>query len=270
MIQISSPHAEHPIFFKIIPHQNAACRAALIFLSKARRQTSIPNMTFTILRPLALSISIMLSLGSCGLGKLGNSPEPTRFLKSTGTDLNQQSARLPFQHAWRDPKVDISKYKNIVIRPVTTSFIKADQWKESQSEFLPNKRRYTRRCQRLATHWNQSLDKAFSSPICIFYKITDTNQPNTLVLETALTEVRFAQNPLASCRFEARVIDASNGKLIATVSDYRRPSIKALAAKTKSISTLNEAICDEWSEELMQSSNQELFPVVKRGLFDLF
>ena len=227
-------------------------------------------MNFFILRAIALSISITLSLGSCGLGESRKKDEPTRFLKSTGADLNQHSTRLPFQRAWRDPKVDISKYKNIVVRPVTTSFIKPDQWKESESKFLPSKRRYIRRCERLAKYWSGSLNKAFSSPVCLFYKINDANQPNTLILETALTEVRFAPSPLASCGFEARVIDASNGKIIATVSDRRRPSVKAMATKTKSISTLNESICDEWSEELFKASNQELFPVVRRGLFGMF
>jgi hypothetical protein len=219
---------------------------------------------------LALSIAISLVLASCGLGKFGSHGEPTRFLKSTGTDTSEQSRRLPFQHAWRDPSVDISKYKNIIVRPVTTSFIKKDRWVESKSKFMPTKRRYSKRCERLATHWNKSLNKSFSSPICLFYKVTEANQPHTLILEIALTEVRFAQSPLANCAFEARVTDASNGKILATVSDRRGPSIQALAAEKKSISTLNEQICDSWSEELMQASNQELFPVVKRGLFGLF
>ncbi len=204
------------------------------------------------------------------MGKFGGKPEATRFLKSTGTDVTTQSERLPFQHAWRDPKVDISKYKNIVVRPVTSSFIKTENWKDSQSKFLPTKKRYTRRCEKLARYWTKSLNKAFSSPVCLFYKISDTSQPNTLILETALTEVRFAQNPLAACSFEARVIDASSGKLIATVSDRRRPTVAALAGPKKSISKLNETICDEWSNELFKASNEELFPVVKRGLFGPF
>jgi hypothetical protein len=226
-------------------------------------------MKFTNLLSLILSASIALTLTNCGLGKFGGKPEPTRFLKSTGTDVTQQSGRLPFQHAWRDPKVDISTYKNIVVRPVTSSFTKAENWKESQSKFLPTKRRYTRRCERLAQYWTKSLNAAFSSPVCLFYKISDTSQPHTLILETALTEVRFGQSPLAICSFEARVIDASSGKLIATVSDRRRPSVTALAGEKKSISTLNEAICDEWSKELFEASNQELFPVVKRGPFGI-
>ncbi|NJM38981.1 MAG: DUF3313 domain-containing protein [Akkermansiaceae bacterium] len=219
---------------------------------------------------LALSIFVAITLTSCGLGKFGGKPEPTRFLKSTGTDVTTQSGRLPFQHAWRDPKVDISKYKNIVVRPVTSSFIQKENWKDSKSEFIPTKRRYTRRCEKLARYWSKSLNKAFSSPVCLFYKVSDTSQPNTLILETALTEVRFSQTPLAVCSFEARVIDASSGKLIATVSDRRRPSVKALAGPKKSISTLNEAICDDWSDELFKASNEELFPVVKRGPFSPF
>lgn len=222
------------------------------------------------IRLAALLLTTLFTLSSCGIGKFNRGEEPTRFLKSTGTDVAAQSARLPFQHAWSDPKVDVSKYKNIVVRPVTTSFIKAERWTDSKSPYLPSKSRYTRRCERLAKHWDKSLAKAFSSPICLFYKIGNPQEPKTLVLETALTEVRFAQNPLARCAFEARVIDGSTGALIATVSDSRAPSIQSLAAEKESISTLNETICDQWSQELMEASNTELFPTVKRGFLGLF
>ncbi len=217
-----------------------------------------------------LLVSVFLSLSSCVLEKIAQPVEPTRFIKSAGTDIKQSSSRLPFQHAWRDPKVDVAKYKNIVIRPVSTAYIKADEWTDSKSQYLPTKRRYLRRCARLAKYWDKSLNKTFSSPVCLFYKVNDTSLPNTLILQTALTEARFAQNPLASCAFEAKIIDASNGKVIATVSDRRRPSVKAMTAGTKSISTLNETICDEWSEEIFQASNSELFPVVRRGFFGIY
>lgn len=246
-------------------------------------------MKFPTLASFAVSALLALGLGSCGLDKSVTGPEPTRFLKSTGTDTNHKVERLPFQHAWRDPKMEIAKYKYIVVRPVTTAYLKTDQWEESKSAFVPDKRTYNRRVAALVKYWNKSLNKAFSSPVCVFYKTTDTSRPGTLILEVALTEVRFdptatktVTNPVTTgnvsnvitglpiCAFEARVKDAATGKVVSTASDRRAPEIKVLDQDKKTSAAPNEQICDEWSQQLMESSNIDLFPKVKRSWFSIF
>lgn len=164
----------------------------------------------------ATSGLVAIALCSCGLEKSGTRPEPTRFLQSTGVDVSRRIARLPFEHAWRDPSVDLTKYKHIVIRPVTTGFLRSEQWENSKSALIPNKRAYQSRCDALARHWTKSLDKAYSSPDCMFYKI------------------------------------------------------RLMSAEKTSLTQLNEAICDEWSQQLMQRSNIELFPTVKRSWLSIF
>ncbi|MEO5914919.1 MAG: DUF3313 family protein [Luteolibacter sp.] len=246
-------------------------------------------MKFPTITSLVVSPLLALGLGSCGLEKSTTAPKQTRFLESTGTDTISKIDRLPFQHAWRDPKMEIAKYKYIVVRPVTTSFLKTDEWEQSKSEFVPDKRTYTRRVNALARHWDKSLNKAFSSPVCVFYKTTDTGRPGTLILEVALTEVRFdpaatksMADPVTNgnvsniitglplCAFEVRVKDAATGKVVSTASDRRGPEIKVVDADKKSNATPNERICDEWSQQLMESSNIDLFPKVKRNWFSLF
>lgn len=226
------------------------------------------------IRLLAFSPLVIFWLSSCGLENKSAGPEPTGFLKSTGVDMSQRAARLPFAHSWREPSFDISNYKHMVVRPVTTAFLRSEQWEESKSSRIPDKRSYLRQCDALACHWDRSLAKAFSSPLCMFYKTADTSQPGTLILEVALTEVRFqtfdASGALASCAFESRVTDAATGKLISTASDRRGPEIPALAVGEKTFAKANETICDEWSRQLVQRSNVELYPVVKRRGFSLF
>lgn len=225
---------------------------------------------------LAFSPLVILGLSSCALENKPAGPEPTRFLKSTGVDMSEQAARLPFEHSWRDPSFDISDYKHIVVRPVTTAFLRSEQWEESKSTFIPDQRRYLRQCDALARHWNRSLARAFTSPVCMFYKTADTSKPGTLILEVALTEVRFKTTDTAAghpiCAFESRVTDAATGKLIATAYDRRGPQIAVLEASKSSgsMTSPNEMICDEWSQQLMQRSNMELYPVVKRRWFSLF
>ncbi len=243
-------------------------------------------MKFSILPALAATILLSLILGSCGLEKSATRAEPTHFLKSTGVDPSQRIARLPFEHGYRNPSVDMAKYKYIVIRPVTTAYLRSEQWEESKSSLIPNKRAYLKRCNALASHWNKSLSKAFSSPLCMFYKTTDTSRPGTLIFEVALTEVRFntsipvkgsqtrSNGSIVSaitgppcCAFESRTRDAATGTLITTASDRRGPEIKVIDIEPSKLAQPNEAICDEWSEQLTQRSNQEIYPTVRRKWF---
>lgn len=238
---------------------------------------------------IAVSVLLALGLGSCGLEQSATSPEPTKFLKSTGTDISQHSARLPFDHSWLNPKVDMTSYKNIVIRPVTTAYLRGEKWEESKSATIPNKSAYLKRCTALARYWSKSLDKAFSSPLCMFYKTRDTSQPGTLILEVALTEVRFDRQVPATngpdisaggvisavtgpptCAFESRTRDAANGQLVTTAADRRGPEIKVLPNESHSFAKPNEDICDEWSRQLMQRSNTEIYTKVKRSWFSIF
>ena len=238
---------------------------------------------------LAVSVLLALGLGSCGVEQAITRPEPTKFLKSTGTDITQHSARLPFVHSWLNPKVDMTRYKNIVIRPVTTAYLRGEKWEESKSATIPNKRAYLRKCTALARYWDKSLGKAFSSPLCMFYKTQNTSQPGTLILEVALTEVRFNQQATVTngpdispggvisavtgppnCAFESRTRDAATGQLVTTAADRRGPEIKVIPNENQAFTKANEIICDEWSRQLMQRSNTEIYTKVKRSWFSFF
>lgn len=237
----------------------------------------------------AAAAALAIVLASCGTSPTFG-PPATRFLTSTGTDVSHRIERLPFDHAWRDPKVNVAKYKNIVVRPVTTAFLRDGTWTESKSTEIPDKRAYLRRVRSLARHFDKSLAKSFSSPICIFYKTSDASRPNTLILEVALTEVRFPGDPgkpapapadpnavavpvttgVPVCAFEARVTDAATGALVSTVADRRGPDISLAPATGKPAAAPNEEICDEWSRQLMEASNIEIFPKVRRRWFGIF
>jgi hypothetical protein len=243
----------------------------------------------TSLSLLAVSAIASLGLSSCALEQVATGPEPTKFLKSTGVDMTQRSGRLPFEHSWFNPKVDWSKYKNIVVRPVTTAYLRGEKWEESKSATIPSKRAYLRRCNALARHWNKSLAKSFSSPLSMYYQTSDTSQPGTLIMEVALTEVRFARPAAApgaspipadsvvsavtgppTCAFESRTRDAATGKLVATAADRRGPEIKVIPNQKASFAKPNEDICDEWSKQLMERFNTEIYPRVGRSWLSLF
>lgn len=240
--------------------------------------------------PSVTTVAIACCFASCsGLKPVVTPPDSTKFLTSTKVDLREHDGRLPFSHSWVDPKVDIGKYKNVVIRPVTTTYLRTDKWEDSKSAAIPTKSAYLRRCRALARHWDKALTKSFSSPLCVFYRTTNANQPNTLVIEIALTEVRFdrrttkngpSELPAGSiasavvgppmCAFESRTKDAATGKLVGTAADRRGPEIKLVPDERKhELAEPNENICDEWSKQLMERWNPEIYPRVKRKWFSL-
>lgn len=215
------------------------------------------------------AVAACIALSTCGIKHAGKPYEPTKFLTSTGTDTKERNSRLPFEHSWRDPGSDVSKYKNIVIRPVTVKYLNTENWEGSKSAEIPNQRAFESRARKLAEHFTKHLNISFSDPICLFYKINDTSKPDTLLLEVALTGVHFrdlAEKPLDTsfCGFEAKVTDARTGKLLATVADRRGPDLRISEGNTHL--TDSKEICAIWARQLMEASNREIFANVRRKL----
>lgn len=212
--------------------------------------------------------ALLIALTSCGLHHSVIPIKPTTFLTSTGIDTKKRSTRLPFEHSWVSPDINVLDYKNIVIRPVTTQHLRADEWERSKSTSIPDRKAFIKRTDQLARHFTKQLNTAFTDPICLFYKTSSTSKPNTLILEVALTDAQFP-DPAAGtlreipiCGFEARVRDAKTGKLIATVADRRGPDLHLQGQNTHI--TDNEEICSIWARQLMEASNKEIFSTVQR------
>jgi Protein of unknown function (DUF3313) len=213
-----------------------------------------------------------LLLTGCTVGKVVTPAPTSPFLAATGTDTSARIARLPFDHSWRSPKVDASRYKYIIVKPVSIKWLLKEQWEDSASEFVPDRARYLKQSTALANYWTTSLKKMFSSPICSYYITSDSSRPGTLILEVALTEVNFGRPPagLGNMAFEARVKDAATGKTIATVADRRATVSKIVDFNEKTLIRANQEILDQWSGQLMEASNKELFPVVHSSLSSPF
>jgi len=153
----------------------------------------------------------------------------------------------------------VTDYKYIVIRPVTTKYLKTEVAEDTFA--------YKKKVDDLAAYFTRQLNIAFSDPICIFYKTNRTSRPNTLILEVALTDVNFPNedhSEIPSCAFEGRVTDATTGKLISTVSDRRGPDLHLSGEGTHL--TDPEEICAIWARQLMEASNKEIFANVRRKL----
>lgn len=219
-----------------------------------------------------LAALLGIALTGCTVGKVTTSAPTSPFLAATGADPAGRMARLPFDHSWRSPKAEAGKYKNIVVRPVSINWLRKEQWGESVSPLVPDRKQYLKQCALLASYWTKSLRKAFSSPICSYYITDDTSKPGTVILEVAITEVNFGKPPsgFGSMAFEARVKDAATGKYSATIADRRATVSKIADFNKKTLIRANQQIIDEWSQQLMEVSNKELFPTVTNTIFTPF
>ena len=174
---------------------------------------------------------LALGLAAC----TANRNDPTKFLTSTAADTSERLPRLPFEHSWRAPAMEITHYRNIMVRPVTTDFLHPGKVTNSQGKDL-------------AKRFTAALRLAFSSPVCGYYITEDSSLPKTLILEVALTDATGMGTEQQELAFEARVKDAVTGRTVATAADRR-----------------NVEEFDEWADELMQATNKELFPKVRKN-----
>jgi hypothetical protein len=241
------------------------------------------NRTHTSIIHLSLSAALVIGFGGCAAQRMVTKAEPTPFLASTGHAGPEKSARLPFERVWREADLDTAHYSKIVLRPVTTAYLRTNIWWESESTFVMSEHAFHQHVGELASYWDGSLARAFQAPKNRFAVTTEAGQPGTLVMEIAITEAVFG-HPAAnagsyavtgggaaytamltpSVAFEARVTDGATGKLLATASDRTSTKIKVIGLDKFSFTKSNREICDEWSEEIMEAFNKELFPKVKR------
>jgi len=247
-------------------------------------QSSIRHLFFT-----AAFAALVCPLTNCALQKSVTKQESTAFLRSAGVSPSSKIARLPFEHSWRDRKVDPNQYSRLVLHPVSLRYLRNEQWQQSESSFLTTKQAYQAQANDLAQYWNKSLVTAFGSPNNRLKLAHDTSVPGTLVAEIAITEIVFSHPDTyalswalpgggiaegamfaPSVAFEAVVRDAATGKIVATAADRRSTKIKLVDFNRLTVAKPNREICDEWSQQFMQAFNKELFPSVKRSWVGLY
>ena len=230
-----------------------------------------------------------LALGGCAAQRSVTKAEPTTFLRSTGTAQSGKIGRLPFERSWKNPALNAANYSHIVIRPVSTAYLRTGQWSQSASTFITSEQTFANEAAHIARYWDHSLSRAFASQQNRLARTGDASKPGTLVVEIALTEIVFGR-PVAnaasyavsgggvansmlfapSVAFEARVTDGTTGQLLATASDRRSTKVKLIDFNKFTFTKSNKEICDEWSQQIMQAFNKEMFPTVKRSWISAF
>jgi hypothetical protein len=191
---------------------------------------------------------------------------------------------IPFHNVWVKSGVDWGKYKSISISPVNTRFLlEANWWQQSVK-----KSDMERDAADVAQYMQSKFIEAFNCDPKNRFRVVNVPGPDSLILELALTELipshpvmealsivapygsgvavqAVAKESGAKCTvaFEAKIIDATNGQVLAMAAD--REQGKVAPINLKALSWYGEAytIIDEWSGQFVKISNKRPGEVVK-------
>ena len=193
-------------------------------------------------------------------------------------------ADLPFQKVWVKAGVDWKKYSTLYIKDVNMKYLlEASWWQQGiRKEDMAND------VQNVAKYMQNKFREAFRQDPRNRFQIVATLEPGSLTLEMALTEL-VPSNPVlealsiaapygsgvavqaaakesgAKCTvaFEARIIDSSNGQVLAMVAD--REQGKVAPINLRALTWYGEAnvIIDEWAGQFVQVANKRPGETVK-------
>jgi hypothetical protein len=218
----------------------------------------------------AAAIVSALLLASCAAEKRLMEPLPQTFLENA--DLSKQIDRLPFEHAWKDPKVDIDSYKGVYVKPVRTDLLPMDKWINSASPFITSEADYSEEAKKLATYFRDQImseiEKRSGQRLA---NLEPRPGKGVAVMEIALTELEYS-HPVAQAgalaspvpgtgvavsavsdpyvSFAMRVTDGGSGKLIATAADRKYAPNRILDLNKLTATSTNREICGDWATEI--------------------
>ena len=124
-----------------------------------------------------------------GCSALSNSPAADSGFIENAENMEEHRERYPFNAVWvsEDYKRNKSTYKNIVIRPIDTSYLlKTGDWKHLQSR---STEKIHEDAKIIAVDIETSLKDALRAKKDSAVKLVNDIGPNTLILEAALTEL---------------------------------------------------------------------------------
>ncbi len=237
-----------------------------------------------LLRILLLSLLLLCSGCSTMYDWLRANPAPsTTFLEGTPKQ-EMQTPDFPFRMMWIDKSVDLSKYRKIIIPPVTTKFLMDyNMWEKMNVESVAgdtNKAAleisgYMRFCFENAVIYDQTRR----------FKLVDDPGPDTLKLELALVqlipskaELNIAETvvgifiwPVALLTafnsgftaFEGILRDSQTGKVICTIADREMDEMAILNRPGFQYYGNARYFIERWSQQFIDLMNSKDFTKLK-------
>ncbi len=223
-----------------------------------------------------LSILLAVALSGCALQRASKPPPETPFLEGV-EDQSVEISGGPFQRVWTDPDFEPDGYDKVYIAPVDLSHLPDDGWRGS-ADVSMGRSSYRRAVERLAQYMQQAFRDRFRKSDTNRFKVVDSVDLNTLVIEIALTEA-VLERPVAyaaalavpfpgttqlfdimsspSLAFAMRVRSGRDGKIVAAVSDRKFPPVRLVDLKKLTASGPAREVVNGWADMTVAAFNEE-------------
>jgi hypothetical protein len=206
-------------------------------------------------------------------------------------DLMVQNPNMPFQKFYWNKQHDPKAYSEIMVAPVDTRYILAQNIWEKASAANVTEEQVRTAVQAMADYTRQSFVRSASEDSRKRFKVVEKAGPRTVILEVALVQLvpsKAVMNALGYVTWvpaviqtagslgtgsedsgkgvvaiEARLRDGATGDVIGMFADRERPKAALLDLKSLNWWAPAKAIVDEWSGQLIELANQPPGKAVK-------
>jgi hypothetical protein len=206
-------------------------------------------------------------------------------------ELMAHNETSPFQRAYWNHKYDPKSFTEILITPVDTQYVMAqNMWEHVNTAGIdPNQPK--KDIQALADYTRQSFTRAFANDPKHRFKVVQVAGPETLILETALTQVvpsKAALNAIGYITWvpsviavagsavtesqdngkgvvaiEGRIRHGGNGEIIGMFQDRQNPPTAIVDLKAVTWWAPAQKIVDDWAAQLVAVANRPPGVIVK-------
>lgn len=206
-------------------------------------------------------------------------------------ELMTRNQAGPFNRAYWNNKYDQKDFTQIVIAPVNTQYVMAQNFWEKASTAGLTPEQIKKDVQALADYTRQSMTRAFADDPKHRFAVVEEAGPQTLILELALTQVvpsKAALNAIGYVSWiptmvaaagstvtesqdtgkgvvaiEGRIRHGGNGEIIGMFQDRQNPPQAIVDVKSVSWWAPAKQIVDNWSNQLVAVANRPPGGIVK-------
>jgi hypothetical protein len=235
--------------------------------------------------PHLLSLALLGTTLAALICTAGCKAQPAKDAGFVDSKAMKKDPTLPFNKVWIKPGFEFSSYSKLYIAPVNTAYmLKMTDWQKGE-----RKEDIEKDVAKLGTYTQEALKKAFRDDPKHRFEVVEspTEDPRTLVLEMALTEVvpskvvlnalgyapffiglgitavRAVAQDVSSVAMEARVRDAGSGEVVAMIADREQEQMAVVSVRGLTWYSHAETIVRHWAGQCVQFANRKPGETIK-------
>ena len=179
-----------------------------------------------------------------------------------------EDSTLPFHRVWYAQKFDWASSNKIIVRPVNTQYVRENNWWKASGK---DNVQMTKDLRQVGQTFRSEIIKAFDTRKDNRFHVTQSEGPNTLVLELAIIELVPTKGWLNAAAFvgimmtfskgamaiEGRIRDAQTGEVVGAFADREQGKEALLSIRDFTWYAHASAIMKDWAKQLVVVLNSE-------------